>query len=146
MVFAATYPEYVERMILVAPAGLRKFSFKRWWKVRRYRCRKFLHSVGLAEKPSNCGSADYAACSEAMKNTFVKVVNQDLSFYAKRVKCRTLIVNGKQDTETPITHARKLNKIIKGSNLAEIEGGHFSFFYNPKAFADTIQMFAEIKN
>lgn len=142
MVFAANYPEKVEKLLLVAPAGLRKFSLKRWLKVSKYRCRKFLHSVGLVEKPSGCGSADYLNCSDEMKNTFVKVINQDLSLYAKRIECETLIVNGRDDCETTLAHAKKLNKLIRNSTLAEIDGDHFAFFRSPKAFAQTIETFA----
>lgn len=141
MVFAANYPDKVDKLLLVAPAGLRKFSFKRWFKVSKYRCRKFLHHVGLAESPNGCGSVDYANCSEEMKNTFVKVINQDLSLYAKRIRCETLIVNGNCDKETPITHAQKLNKLIHNSKLVEIDGDHFAFFYTPKSFAKTIETF-----
>lgn len=137
MVVAATRPELVERMILVAPAGLRRFSLARWIKVKVYKLRK--KTGRLPSKQS--GSEDYKNCSDGMKNTFVKVVNQDLSDFAKRVKCQTLIVNGRTDTATPLKHAKRLHRLIKNSELVEITGDHFAFFYSPQAFAQTIQLF-----
>ncbi|MCM1360239.1 MAG: alpha/beta hydrolase, partial [Corallococcus sp.] len=145
LVLAATYPQYVEKMMLVAPAGLRRFSFKRWFKVKKYRCTKFLHKAGLIGSVDETGSADYQACGDDLKNTFVKVINQDLSFYAKRVKSQTLIINGNEDVDTPLSQAKKLNKLIRNSALIEIDGDHFSFFRSPSAFANAIETFAEQK-
>ena len=144
MVFAAKYPQFVDKMLLVAPAGLRSFSFKRWYKVRKYKLRKFLCRMGHCHNlTARYGSADYNACDESMKNTFVKVVNQDLSNFARIVHCPTLIVNGREDTETPLKSAKRLQKLIYQSALVEIDGGHFAFFQNPDAFAKTVQYFVE---
>lgn len=136
MVLAAKYPDSVQKMLLVAPAGLRSFSLKRKVKVLKYKfCKHF------NPNKSGCGSTDYNACDQRLKNTFVKVVNQDMRGFAKRIKCPVLIVNGKSDSETPLKHARRLNKIIPNCTLAEIDGGHFAFFRNPAAFAQTVTYF-----
>lgn len=137
LVLAAKYPQLVQKMLLVAPAGIRQFSFKRWVKVRKYKLYKAFRP-SLAAK---LGSIDYNACSENMRNTFVKVINQDLSHFAKQVSCAVLIVNGKNDIETPLNQARKLNKLLKNGSLAEIDGDHFAFFKTPSAFAQTICYF-----
>ena len=144
MVFAAKYPQYVQKILLVAPAGLRQFSLRRWCKVRRYKLKKFLCRMGLCHNlTSRMGSVDYNACDDAMKNTFVKVVNQDLSRFAKMIRCPVLIVNGREDTETPLKSAKRLQKIIPNASLAEIQGGHFAFFQNSAAFSKTIEYFLE---
>lgn len=142
MVLASTYPQLVDRMLFVAPAGLRKFSLKRWFSVTRYRATKFFvkHSQFDTGK---FGSQDYRSCNSDLKNTLVKVVNQDLSSYAKRVSCPVLIVNGRNDTATPLSHAKRLNKLIKGSQLVAIDGDHFAFFCVPTAFANTVKTFVE---
>lgn len=144
MVLTALHPQRVSKLLLVAPAGIRKPSFLRWCKVARYKIHKFLCKMGLSQNvSSHYGSVDYNACESGMKNTFVKIVNQDLSKYAKAIKCPTLIVNGKNDMQTPITHAKSLHKLIKNSSLVEIAGDHFAFFRTPQAFAYTIQLFEE---
>ncbi len=137
MVFAAQHPSLVDGLMLVSPAGLRKFSFKRQWRVWRYKL-----SVRLGRPSLRHASADYLA-SRPLKNTLVKVVNADLSRYAKRIACPTLIVNGNRDDATPLAHARRLHKLIKGSSLAVIEGGHFAFFSAPQAFANAVEIFTE---
>ena len=143
LVLAATHPELVSRMLFIAPAGLRRFSFSRWCKVRAYKVAKFFAKLRKTEPSARYASADYANCSPALRATFVKVVNADLSVYAKRVKCPTLIVNGRNDTATPLKHAKRLAKLIKNSELVEIEGDHFAFFYVPVAFANTVKNFVE---
>ena len=141
MVLAATYPQLVERMLFVGPAGLRRFSLKRWWRVACYKVKKFLAKLKLAPSPTNCGSEDYRNCSPIMQRTFVKVVNEDLSSYAKRVRCPVLIVNGRSDDATPLKQAKRLQRLILNCQLVEIDGGHYAFFYSPKAFADTVKNF-----
>ena len=143
LVLAATYPELVSRMLLVAPAGLRKFSLSRWWKVRMYKLSKLRAKLHKTQPVARYASEDYANCSPAMRATFVKVINADLSMYAKRVKCPVLIVNGKADTATPLKHAQRLNKLIANSTLVTIEGDHFAFFRAPVAFANTVKNFVE---
>ncbi|MCH5151371.1 MAG: alpha/beta hydrolase [Clostridiales bacterium] len=143
LVLAANHPELVNRMLLVAPAGLRRFSLSRWWKVTKYKLSKFFAKLrGIAVK-AKYASEDYANCSPAMRNTFVKVINQDLSLYAKRVACPVLIVNGREDTATPLSHAKRMHRLIQHSSLVEIDGDHFALFRNPKAFADTVKNFVE---
>ena len=141
LVLAASYPELVSRMLLVAPAGLRKFSLSRWWKVFKYKLSRWLRRLIHKQPVLRHASDDYANCPAPLKATFVKVINADLSRYARRIKCPVIIVNGRDDTATPLTHAKRLNKLIAGSHLVAIDGDHFAFFRAPVAFAKTIQNF-----
>ena len=143
LVLAASYPHLVDRMLLVAPAGLRKFSLARWLKVVHYKISKFFARLFRRQVRAKFASSDYANCNLAMRRTFVKIVNADLSKYAKRVQCPTIIVNGREDTATPLSHAKRLNKLVANSSLVEIEGDHFAFFRAPTAFANTVKNFVE---
>lgn len=138
LVFAATHPDRAERLLLVAPAGIRRFSLKRWLRVRRYKIKKFFGKTELSH-----ASDDYLNCNDALRATFVKVVNEDLSRYAKRVICPALIVAGRNDEAVPLWQARTMGRLIRQSSLAEIDGDHFAFFRSPVAFAQTIQNFVE---
>ena len=141
MVLASTYPQLVERMLFVAPAGLKRFSLKKWWRVHVYKLRKFFARLTHSPLEDNYGSEDYRNCNAEMRATFVKVVNEDLSRYAKRIACPVLIVNGRTDTATPLAHAKRLQRIIPDCQLVEIDGDHFAFFTSPTAFADTVKNF-----
>ena len=141
MVLSASYPQLVDRMLLVAPAGIRRFSLKRWWSVHVYKLRKFFAKLSGKPLENKYGSEDYRNCCPIMKATFIKVVNEDLSRYAKRIVCPVLIVNGRTDTATPLKNARRLHRLISDSQLVEIDGDHFAFFYSPTAFANTVKNF-----
>lgn len=139
MALAAKYPQLVNRLLLFAPAGLRRFSLARWCKIRLYKVKKRLSKRAFTKG----GSDDYAATPNELKSTFVKVVNQDLSAYARRINCKTLIVAGKRDSAVLYKDAKRLNKLIKNSELVGVDGDHFALFYTPAEFAQIVKLFAE---
>lgn len=139
MIVASTRPDLVERALLFAPAGLRRPSLKRWFKVRYYKWRKRRNP----ERAKRFASDDYLNASPALKNTFVKVINRDLSAYARKMPCKTLIVAANKDNAVPLNAAKRLHKLIKNSELAVVDGDHFALFYAPSAFAEIVKLFVE---
>lgn len=139
LVLASKYSEFIDGMLLFAPAGLRRFSLKRWCKIRLYKLKKRLR-VSCANLS---GSADYQATADGLKRTFVKVVNQDLSREARKARCKTLIVAAKQDVAVPYRDALRLSKLVANSDFVSVEGDHFALFYSPSAFAQIIRLFVE---
>ena len=69
-----------------------------------------------------------------MKESFKKIVSENLESYAKKINARTLILSGKKDTETPPYSQKKLRRLIKGARLVFIDGGHFCFADNSSKF------------
>lgn len=70
------------------------------------------------------GSADYKSASEINRGTLVKVVNQDLTENAKKIKCPVLLIYGKQDKDVPIEEARVLETLIEDAGLVEYDNAH----------------------
>ena len=63
-----------------------------------------------------------------MRETFVKVVNEDLLPYAARVQPSTLLLWGDQDQDTPLSQGQLLEKTIPDAGLVVWEGaGHYSY-------------------
>jgi pimeloyl-ACP methyl ester carboxylesterase len=63
-----------------------------------------------------------------MRNTFVKVVNEDLLPYAARIKVPTLLLWGDRDEDTPLWQGQLLEKTIPDAGLVVFEGaGHYSY-------------------
>lgn len=143
IVFAATYANFCDKMVLFAPAALRKRSISRRCKESWYKATKLLRKiVGMSPK-KNVGSEDYRRCPEGLRATFVKVVKQDLSFYARRVTCPVLVVNGREDQATPPSHARKLCRLLRLGQLQLIDGDHFVLFRMPNTFARIVDCFVK---
>lgn len=62
------------------------------------------------------GSADYKAAGD-LRKTLVKTVNEDLSDLARVITAPTLLLWGENDTETPISIAKKYRALIRNSSL-----------------------------
>ena len=144
VVFASLYPNMVESLLIVGGAGLKRVSIKRFVSVTRYKLLKQLKRWGLYKGKLPQGSADYQALDGVMKQTFVKVVNQDLSKFAKRVQCPTLLVWGKSDSATPLWMGKKYRRLIKNSALVVLDGTHFVFLEQSTQFALITKSFLEI--
>lgn len=136
------------KICLVDSAGIKpRLNFKKKWKIFRYKQlkKKSLSNAHLVNKLAKFGSDDYKKLSVIMKQTFVNVVNEDLSIFASRIVSDCLIVWGDKDNETKLYMAKKLNRLIKGSRLCIIKNaGHFCFLDYPQEFLIILDSF--IKN
>lgn len=138
---AGTYPHLVKSITITGGAGLRRFSFKRSAKQCIHKCKKLLVKLKLmsCNKLQRDGSTDYNNLTTVnMRNTFVKVIKQDLSYYARRIQCPVLLVWGQTDKETPLWMARRYNRLIKNSKLIILNGDHFAFLQHAKQFGGII--------
>lgn len=87
------------------------------------------------------GSTDYLQAG-AMKETFLKVISENLETDAGKIKVPTILVWGEHDAETPLEEARTLEKAIANSRLAIVLGaGHFVHREKPKETAERIRAF-----
>lgn len=78
------------------------------------------------------GSADYNSAPPVLRQTLVKVVNEDLCGYMPKISASTLLIWGDQDEDTPLADAKVMERLIPDSGLCVIQGaGHFSFLYSP---------------
>ena len=94
----------------------------------------------FAEK--HFGSKEYRTLSPIMRESYKKIVNEDLKYCAKGVKNRTLLIYGRDDTVTPPSEEGLIfNGIISGSRLIITDGGHFCFSEYPEAFNKIIYEF-----
>lgn len=121
-----------DKMLLTGPAGvLLKRGFHYHWKVKTYRLVKKI-APAFAER--KFGSAEYRSLSPIMKESYKKIVNEDLRACADKVTNKVLIVEGKQDVTTPLKEAEAYLQRFKNGKLKLMEGGHFAFVENPVLF------------
>lgn len=77
-----------------------------------------------------------------MKNIFLKVVNENLAPELSKIHVPTLIIWGENDCDTPLLHAKIMNRNISGSVLKVFNGcGHFSYLEKPEEFCEEIKEF-----
>lgn len=87
------------------------------------------------------GAEDYLA-TPSLQETFVNVVNEDLTEEMKRIAISTLIIWGENDEETPVEFGKRMNSIILNSRFMILKNaGHFSFLDKPEEFVNEIERF-----
>jgi len=87
------------------------------------------------------GSGDYVA-TPLLRETYLKVIGEDLSEDMKRINIPTMIIWGAQDKDTPVKWAHNMINIIKNSKLVILKGaGHFSFLDKKEEFSKSLAGF-----
>ena len=129
---AAKYQGVFDKMLLTGPAGIiLKRGIKYRFRVGAYRFVKRL-APKFAER--KFGSAEYRTLSPIMKESYKKIVNEDLRNFATQVKNEVLIVQGKADLTTTEQEAEIYLQAFPHARLAHIDGAHFAFAENPVTF------------
>ena len=125
--------ENFDRAVLTGCAGIiPKRGIKYKLRVRAYRIVKKL-APGYAEK--RFGSAEYRTLSPVMRESYKKIVNEDLREQAKLISRPVLFLHGERDRETPLSSAQVYVSCVKGSRLQVLKDcGHFAFLDDPFHF------------
>ena len=121
-----------DKMLLTGPAGVilkRGFGYK--LKVKAYRLvKKF--APNYAEK--HFGSTEYRSLPPVMRESYKKIVNEDLRADAREISNEVLMVVGEEDKTTPIEEAEAYLVCLENGWIKRMEGGHFAFADHPLAF------------
>lgn len=140
-------PERVNGAVLVAPAGLkRRKKLKTTFKITLFKIKKLLYKIGVIKNGDfikKSGSEDYKTLSDVMKETFIKVIDEDLKRDIKRIKTPTLLVYGIKDKDITPQTVKKLHKLIKSSDIKALFGGHFCFLDDCMRFNAVADRFLE---
>lgn len=123
----------LNKLVLTGGAGLVKPRTPQYMRqITRYRRVKRLFP-GYAEK--HFGSKEYKSLSPLMKQSFKKIVNEDLKACAAEISAPTLLIYGKDDAVTPPSEeGETFRSLIAKSTLDVMDGGHFCFSEHPKEF------------
>jgi len=158
ILLAATYPALAGKIVFTDAAGIKpRRSLKYYCKVYTYKlCKKlvkrpgmvkFLSKLGIdvQKRVQNAGSSDYKQLSGVMRQTFVKVVNQDLTPYLKNIRSSSLLVYGAQDTDTPVRFGKIMEKKIPDAGLVVLDNaGHFSYLDQFPRYISIVKVFLEV--
>lgn len=142
----------VEKIILVDAAGVKpRRPLKYYWKVYSFKAmRKILPILAgrkraekiIERRRARSGSADYRQASPVMRMVMSKSVNQDLKKHMPSIKAPTLLIWGENDTATPLSDARTMERLIPDAGLVAFPGaGHYSFLDNPVQFRAVVRNF-----
>ena len=129
---ASCDPDFFDKILLTGAAGvILKRGFGYHCKVKLYRMVRRFAPLYAEWK---FGSAEYRSLSPVMKESYKKIVNEDLRQCARKIENEVLLVQGTRDTVTPKKEADAYLVCLKHGKLTTIEGGHFAFAEAPLAF------------
>lgn len=150
------HPELIKRLVFTGAAGLlREKTHQEQVAASRYQAqKKMLKAAGklplfgktilslqnkLRDRHS---SPDYLEADEDMKESFVRIINQDLGFLLPDVTQPTLLIWGEGDQATPLWMAKRMEKEIADAALIVFEGsGHFAYLEQLGRFKTIVEAF-----
>jgi len=137
LVLAAEQPDRVTKMVLADSAGLRTPPGLKLL-LRHAAARTFRNTLDVLGLKSlrtrlqdaynrRYASSDYLTAGP-LRETFLRVIDEDLAPFAARVKAPTVLIWGDRDQDTPLWQGRKLEQLIPDAGLIVFQGaGHFAY-------------------
>lgn len=141
----------VKKLVLIDSAGLipkRKINY--YLKVYSFKLLKKIYTVfipGNSEEKlekfyKKYGSKDYKESQGVMRQTMVKVINDNLVHLLPDIKAPTLLIWGENDHDTPVYMGKIMEDNIRDSGLIVLKGaGHYSYVDCYEQFKAIINVF-----
>ena len=130
-----------DKLVLTGPAGVVMNRGARYR--RRVRLYRFVRRIAPVFAERHFGSKEYRSLSPMMRESYKKIVNEDLRADAACVENPVLIVQGVRDSVTPACEAEAYRSVMKNARLVTLDGGHFAFAENPVAFNILVEEFLQ---
>ncbi len=125
-----------DKLVFLDAAGVvaRKTAKKKWkqfcFKLGKTLLKPFPKALEAYRQKH--GSADYRAASPVMRQTLVKLVNEDLTGLMPRIARPSLLVWGTEDKDTPLYMAKVFEENIPDAGLVTVPGaGHYAYLEQP---------------
>ncbi len=146
---AVQRPELISRLILCDAAGLRPKRGPRYrWRVALAKLGRLLGLFGppgrrlQARIRGRVASSDYLDASPAMRETFRRVIAEDLAGHLPKISAPALLVWGSADQDTPLWMGERMAELLPDGALVVFEGaGHFAYADQPTRFAQLSRHF-----
>ncbi|MDD2495109.1 MAG: alpha/beta hydrolase [Tissierellia bacterium] len=152
IILSSKYDNIVSKLILIDSAGLipkRKLYY--YVKVYWFKFLKKMYTTfstantkeeNLERFYKKFGSADYKEAQGIMRQTMVKVINDNLSYLLPSISVPTLLIWGENDEDTPLYMGKIMEEKIKDSGLIVLKGaGHYSYVDSYDQFKAVILVF-----
>lgn len=128
----------VNKIILMGSSGiLHKKTLLQKVKVKFFKISKNVLSLKLVNSifpdllsklKNSFGSEDYRNASPVMKETLVKLINEDLKDFLPNINVPSLLIWGELDTATPISDGEIMEKLIPDAGLIKLKNcSHYAF-------------------
>lgn len=114
------FPEKIDKLFLISAACFRRKTFKnKFFKFLS----KFIKIKTPFLRKVFYRKSDYLSTEGVMKDTYLKIIAEDLSEVLSKVQVPTVIIWGEKDKVTPLKHGRLIKEKIQDSRLRQGFGG-----------------------
>lgn len=152
IILSGKYDNLVSKLILIDSAGLiPKRGFKYYVKVYGFKFLRKMYTTFMKADTNEeklekfykkFGSVDYQSSQGIMRQTMVKVINDNLAPLLPLIKAPTLLVWGEDDEDTPLYMGKIMEDKIKDSGLIVLKGAsHYSYVDCYDQFKAVIRVF-----
>jgi pimeloyl-ACP methyl ester carboxylesterase len=149
---ASGHPARVGKLVLTGSAGIRPArSLAYHARVRLFKLARKLAGAGLVPAPLRerarayvqaQGSGDYQAASGTVRQSFVRVVNEDLRTRLPQISASTLLIWGELDQEAPLADGQLMERLIPDAGLVVFAGaGHYAYLEQAGRFCTIVDTF-----
>jgi len=142
---AVKYPQRVKKLFLTAAAIIRtkttskNYSAKISKLIKLFSFLPFYNFFRKAIYKFIIRRSDYVYTEGIMKETYLNIISDDISFNLPFIKAPTIIISGDKDQSVPVENAYFINKQIKNSVLVIIPGAnHLMHKQLPEILAEKI--------
>lgn len=131
---------FADRLVVTGGAGIVKERSRAY--IRRVNAYRRIKKLFPKFAERHFGSEEYRSLSPVMRESYKKVVNEDLRQCAAKITNKTLLLYGRDDTVTPPDEeGKEFHSLISGSEFYLTEGGHFCFSERPDEFNRRVEKF-----
>ncbi len=139
------YKYGAHRMVLTGAAGIKDSHDLLWYiKTYSYKLAKKLFPEYARKYAEKVGSSDYKNSSGVMRQTLVKVVNDDIKDILKDINVETLLVFGELDEATPLSKGKLMEKLMPNATLVVFENDdHYAYINEAQRFNAVLDAFLQ---
>lgn len=136
----------IEKLILIDAAGIEKRSIGAKIKIAFFKTAKsFLPQSRIETLRNKLGSRDYKTAGP-LRNIFVRVVNEDLTYLLPKIHAPTYLIWGDKDTEVAMWKTKRMRDRIPGAKLRVVWGsGHSPHLEKPEEFMGILDEYLNAK-
>ena len=141
-------PKLMQKLVLVDSGGIKRETTDKNIKKNFAKVLKPLFSPSFMKPFKNriykaMGAEDYVATPQ-LKQTFLNIINEDLTTLLPKITNQTLILWGQNDQDTPLQDAWLMEKEISNAQLILLpEAAHYSFLDSPEEFKKHLMNFLQ---
>jgi pimeloyl-ACP methyl ester carboxylesterase len=142
---AVKHVQDIKKLFLVSAACVRKKTAKKSFSAKISKIVKIFYFLPYYEFFRKAvykfiiRKSDYVYVAGIMKETYLNIISEDLSFHLPFIKIPTIVIWGDKDEFTPIDDGQFISKQIRNSKLNVIpDAGHDLNKKQPEILADSI--------